>query len=46
MRSLEEAELRRALELATSCFINEVEAWDARLCELLRPILDEFGTEI
>ena len=43
VRSLDEAELRRALSVATACFISELEAWDAELCARLRPPLQEFG---
>ena len=43
VRSLDEAELRRALAVATGCFIGEVEALDAVLCARLRPVLEEFG---
>jgi hypothetical protein len=43
VRSLDEAELRRALGVATACFISEVEALDSALCERLKPLLQEFG---
>jgi hypothetical protein len=44
VRSLGEAELRRALAAATACFITELETWNAELCARLKPILLEFGT--
>lgn len=44
VRSLEEPELRRALAVATACFLAELEAWDAALCARLKPILQEYGT--
>jgi hypothetical protein len=43
VRSLDEAELRRALAVATACAINELAAWDVDLCARLKPILQEFG---
>jgi hypothetical protein len=43
VRSLDGAELRRALAAATECFLTELEAWDAALCARLKPILQEFG---
>ncbi|HEX9990225.1 MAG TPA: hypothetical protein VGE45_17335 [Chloroflexia bacterium] len=43
VRSLEDAELRRALGVATECFISEVEALDPALCARLKPLLHEFG---
>jgi predicted nucleotidyltransferase len=43
VRSLDEAELRRALGVATACFIREVEVLDAELCGRLKPVLEEFG---
>jgi hypothetical protein len=43
VRSLDEAELRRALGVATACYMGEVEALDAELCARLRPVLQEFG---
>jgi hypothetical protein len=43
VRSLDEHELRRALAVATACFIAELETWDAELCARLKPILQEFG---
>ncbi|HZO74577.1 MAG TPA: hypothetical protein VFB60_20400 [Ktedonobacteraceae bacterium] len=43
VRSLDEAELRRALAAATRCLIAEIEEWDATLCARLKPILQEFG---
>jgi predicted nucleotidyltransferase len=45
VRSLDVPELRRALGVATACFITELEAWDAALCARLKPILQEFGTD-
>jgi hypothetical protein len=43
VRSLDEAELRRALAAATSCFLKELEAWDAPLFAGLKPVLEEFA---
>ena len=43
VRSLDEAELRRALAVATRHLIGEIEEWDAALCARLRPLLEEFG---
>ena len=43
VRSLDEAELRRALVVATRHLIGEIENWDAALCARLRPLLEEFG---
>ncbi|HYO48376.1 MAG TPA: hypothetical protein VEW94_00885 [Chloroflexia bacterium] len=43
VRSLEEAELRRALGVAAACFISEVDALDPTLCARLEPLLQEFG---
>jgi predicted nucleotidyltransferase len=43
VRSLDEKELRRALAMATSCFISELGQWDPALCEKLKPLLQEFG---
>jgi hypothetical protein len=43
VRSLTEAELRRALAVATRGLIAELEAWDASLCARLSPLLHEFG---
>ena len=43
VRSLTEAELRRALAVATRCLIAELEAWDSPLCARLSPLLHEFG---
>jgi hypothetical protein len=45
VRSLDTAELRRALAAATACFVSELEAWDAELCARLEPILDEYGNQ-
>lgn len=44
VRSLDEAELRRALGVATACFLSELGALDPTLCERLKPLLQEFGT--
>jgi hypothetical protein len=44
VRSLDEAELRRALAAATACFIREVESLDAELGGRLKPVLEEFGS--
>src|SRR2546421_229821 len=43
VRSLTEAELRRALAVATRCLIAELEVWDSPLCARLSPLLHEFG---
>jgi hypothetical protein len=43
VRSLDEAELRRALAAATACFITELELWDPKLCERLKPTLHKYG---
>jgi predicted nucleotidyltransferase len=43
VRSLDKPELRRALDAATTCFIAELEVWDAELCAQIKPILQEFG---
>jgi hypothetical protein len=43
VRSLDEVELRRALAVATTCFIRELEASDPALCARLEPLLQEFG---
>jgi predicted nucleotidyltransferase len=43
VRSLDEMELRRALAIASSCFISELDAWDPALCNRLGPLLQEFG---
>jgi hypothetical protein len=43
VHSLDESELRRALGVATACFINELQAWDPTLCARLKPPLQEFG---
>jgi hypothetical protein len=43
VRSLTEAELRRALAAATGCLIAELQAWDSPLCARLSPLLHEFG---
>jgi hypothetical protein len=44
VRSLDEAELRRALAVATASLLGELTAWDAELSAQLRPALQEFGT--
>ena len=43
VRSLAQAELRRALAVATACLISELEAWDPPLGARLKPPLLEFG---
>lgn len=43
VRTLDEAELRRALAVATACLLSELEAWDPALCARLKPPLQEFG---
>jgi hypothetical protein len=43
VRSLTEAELRRALAVATTCLLAELQAWDPLLCTRLSPLLHEFG---
>jgi hypothetical protein len=43
VRSLDAAELRRALAAATASFIAELEAWDPALCARLMPPLQQFG---
>ena len=43
VRSLDVAELRRALSVATACFLRELDTWDAALCARLQPVLQEFG---
>lgn len=43
VRSLDESELRRALAVATSCLIGELEKRNPALCARLLPILQEFG---
>ena len=43
VRSLDESELRRALAIATRCFINELEECNPRLCSRLSPLLQEFS---
>jgi hypothetical protein len=44
VRSLDEPELRRALAVATRCFISELEECNPRLCSCLSSLLQEFGT--
>lgn len=41
--SLDDAELRRALGVATECFIAELDASDPELGAQLKPVLDEYG---
>lgn len=43
VRSLDEPELRRALAVATTCLIGELEEWNPTLCARLKPLLQEFG---
>jgi hypothetical protein len=43
VRSLDEPELRRALAVATRCFISELEVCNPRLCSRLSPLLQEFS---
>lgn len=43
--SLDESELRRALAVATTYLIAELEAWDTALCARLKPVLQEFGMQ-
>jgi predicted nucleotidyltransferase len=43
VRSLDEAELRRALAATTTSFLAELEAWDPKLRERLQPPLQEYG---
>ncbi|HKP52697.1 MAG TPA: aminoglycoside 6-adenylyltransferase [Chloroflexia bacterium] len=43
VRSLDEAELRRALRVATTAFISELEASDSALCARLKPLLQQYG---
>jgi hypothetical protein len=45
-RSLEAAELRRALAAATACFTRELEAQDRALHSRLEPVLREFGAPL
>ena len=45
VRSLDEAELRRALRVAIAYFLNEVEVWDPDLYALLKPTLQEVGAQ-
>jgi hypothetical protein len=46
VRSLDAAELRRALAAATTCFTRELESQDAALSVRLEPILREFGAPV
>lgn len=43
VRSLDDPELRRALAVATTCLIRELDEWDPALCARLTPPLQEFG---
>jgi len=43
VRSLDEPELRRALTVATRCFISELEEYNPSLCSRLSPLLQEFS---
>lgn len=43
VRSLDGAELRRALAAATRCYLGELEARNPALCARLAPLLREFG---
>ena len=43
VRSLDEPELRRALAVATRCFISELEECNPKLCSRLSPLLQEFS---
>lgn len=43
VRSLAEAELRRALAVTTRHLLDEIEQWDSRLCARLTPRLQEFA---
>jgi hypothetical protein len=43
VRSLDEPELRRALAVATRCFISELDECDPGLCSLLSPLLQEIS---
>lgn len=42
VRSLYEPELRRALAVATTCLIGELEEWNPTLCARLKPLLQEY----
>lgn len=44
VRSLNKPELNRALAVATTCLIDELEKWNAPLCARLSPVLQEFGS--
>lgn len=46
VRSLDEAELRRALAAATTALLGELEAHDPTLCARLKPLLQEFGASV
>ena len=43
VRSLDEPELRRALTVATRCFISELEEYNPSLCSHLSSLLQEFS---
>jgi predicted nucleotidyltransferase len=43
VHSLDQAKLRRALAVATECFMRELDAWDPVLCSELKPVLQRFG---
>jgi hypothetical protein len=44
VRSLDQAELRRALAVATACFISELKVLDPTLSARLEPLLQQFGS--
>ena len=43
VRSLDTSELHRALSVATTCLISELEECNPTLCARLKPLLQEFG---
>jgi hypothetical protein len=45
VRSMDDSELRRALSVATTYLLAELEAWDTVLCARLKPVLHEFGLQ-
>ena len=45
VRAVDKSELRRALTVATECFIAELGVWDPELCARLKPLLQEFGSD-
>jgi hypothetical protein len=45
VHSLNESELRRALAVATTCLIGELEERDPKLCARLKPLLHEFSAQ-